>query len=85
MRAMEAGSRNAFADPGGFGVTVPGSVGVVTPYTGMTLGGGASRTVRAGARWQMGADARLGAEGARAERDGEEAVHDVMLRLRVEF
>ena len=68
----------------GYGLSVPGTVGVVTPYTGLSLIEKGSRTVRAGARWQMSPKARLGLEGARAQRDGQTA-HDVMLRLRVEF
>ena len=68
----------------GYGLSVPGTVGVVTPYTGLSLIEKGSRTVRAGARWQMSPEARLGLEGARAQRDGETA-HDVMLQLRVEF
>ena len=68
----------------GYGLSVPGTVGVVTPYTGLSLIEKGSRTVRAGARWQMSSEARLGLEGARAQRDGQTA-RDVMLRLRVEF
>ena len=47
----------------GYGMGVPRTRGVVTPYTGLSLAHGASRTVRAGARWNLGHGAVLGLEG----------------------
>ena len=51
----------------GYGFGVPWTRGVVTPYTGVSLSEGSSRTVRAGARWNLGPEAVLGFEGTRGE------------------
>ena len=48
----------------GYGMSVPRTRGVVTPYTGLSLAEGASRRYRAGARWNLGPEAVLGLEGA---------------------
>ena len=49
----------------GYGVSVPGTRGVVTPYTGLSLSEGSSRTVRAGTRWNIAPGAVLGLEATR--------------------
>ena len=46
----------------GYGMGVPGARGVVTPYTGLSLSEGSSRTVRAGTRWNVAPGAVLGLE-----------------------
>ena len=51
----------------GYGFALPGNGGVLTPYTGMALGEAGTRTVRAGARWELGPNAVLGLE-ARARK-----------------
>ena len=37
----------------GYGVGVPHTPGVLTPYTGMSLGEGSSRSIRVGTRWDL--------------------------------
>ena len=49
----------------GYGMSIPRTRGVGTPYTGLSLAQGTSRTVRAGARWQLAPGAVLGLEGSR--------------------
>ena len=51
--------------PYGFGV--PGTRAVMTPYTGLSLGEDAAKTVRAGARWKLAPGAEVGLEGTRQE------------------
>ena len=46
----------------GYGMGAPGARGVVTPYTGLSLSEGSSRTVRAGTRWNVAPGAVLGLE-----------------------
>ena len=54
--------------------------GVLTPYAGLTLGDGESRTVRTGARCQLGADAVIGLEAAQHTSDGNDAASELRLR-----
>ena len=49
----------------GYGVGLAHGRGVLTPYAGLTLGEAGARTVRTGARWQLGTDAVLGLETTR--------------------
>ena len=51
----------------GYGMSVPRTRGVVTPYTGLSLAQGASRKVRVGARWNLAPGAVLGLEGSQEE------------------
>ena len=44
----------------GYGIGVPGTRGVVTPYAGLSLSEGSSRTYRAGTRWNLAPGAVLG-------------------------
>ena len=44
----------------GYGLSLSRIPGVLTPYTGMTLGDSGGRAWRTGARWQMGTNAALG-------------------------
>ena len=70
----------------GYGVGAPQGLGVITPYTALTLSDGNSRTWRAGARWKVSDATSLSLEGAREERGGDEAPSDaVMLRLSARF
>ena len=57
----------------GYGLGLPGSRGVLTPYAGMTLGDAGARAVRTGTRWQLGPDAVFGLETTRQTRDAAEA------------
>ena len=63
----------------GYGVAVPHSRGLVTPYTGLTLAGEGSRTLQAGARWYIAPGTAMGLQGTR-KGDGD---HAVEVRLQV--
>ena len=69
----------------GYGVGLAHGRGVLTPYAGLTLGDAGRRTMRTGARWQVGADAALGLEGTRWTSDAGESDNELMLRLAVRF
>ena len=69
----------------GYGVGLGHGRGVLTPYAGLVLGDAGSRTVRTGARWQVGADAVLGLEGTRRTSDAGEAGNELMLRVALRF
>ena len=49
----------------GYGIGMPGTRGVVTPYAGLSLSEGSSRTVRAGTKWSLAPGAVLGLEATR--------------------
>ena len=51
----------------GYGIGVPHSRGLVTPYTALSLAEGGSRTWRNGARWKVAADSTLALEATRQE------------------
>ena len=51
----------------GYGMSVPRTRGVVTPYAGLSVSEGSSRTYRAGTRWNLAEGAVLGLEGSREE------------------
>ena len=51
----------------GYGFGIRCTRGVVTPYTGLSLGEDAGKTVRAGARWKLAPGAVMGLEGTRQE------------------
>ena len=70
----------------GYGVGAPHGLGVITPYTALTLSDGNSRTWRAGTRWNVSDATSLSLEGTREERGGDEAPSDaLMLRAQVRF
>ena len=79
---FEADSRIAIDTGYGFGL--PDGRGMLTPYTGMTLGAG-TRTMRTGARWQLRPDAVLGLEATRQTSDAGEADNQLMLRVALRF
>ena len=79
---FEADSRIAIDTGYGFGL--PHGRGVLTPYTGMTLGA-VTRTMRTGARWQLSPDAVLGLEATRQTSDAGEADNQVRLRVALRF
>ena len=56
----------------GYGMSLPQTRGVVTPYTGLSLGEGA-RTYRAGTRWNLAPGAVLGLEATRQDGANETA------------
>ena len=69
----------------GYGFGLPGNRGVLTPYAGVTLGDAGSRTMRTGARWQLGPDAVLGLEGTRQSSQTGETASEVRLRAALRF
>ena len=70
----------------GYGLRAPRGLGAITPYTGLTLSDGDSRTWRAGARWKLSDATSLSLEGTREERGGDEAnTNAVMLRFSARF
>ena len=59
---------------------------MITPYTGLALSDGGSRTWRAGARWKLSDTTSVNLEGTREERGGDEAdTNAVMLRFSARF
>ena len=70
----------------GYGFRAPRGLGLITPYTGLTLSDGDSRTWRGGARWKLSDATSLSLEGTREERGGDEAPSDaLMLRASIRF
>ena len=69
----------------GYGMGVPGSRGVVTPYTGLSFGEG-NRSVRAGTRWNLGMGAVMGLEGTRHQgSDGKPGSSAIEFRTEVRW
>ena len=65
----------------GYGFDAPRGLGVVTPYTGLGLGGNGSQSWRMGARWQVANDRSVSLEGTRHEAgNGDGPEHGLMLR-----
>ena len=69
----------------GYGVGLAHGRGVLTPYAGLVLGDAGSRTVRTGARWQVGPDVALGLEGTRQTSATGESGNELMLRVALRF
>ena len=70
----------------GYGLRGPGGVGVLTPYTGLSLNDGGNRTLKAGARWNVADGATVGVEAAREETATQEKpTNAVMLRAAIRF
>ena len=70
----------------GYGVGGPAGVGVLTPYTGLSLNDGGNRTLKAGARWNVADGATVGVEATREEAAAQEKpTNAVMLRAAIRF
>ena len=69
----------------GYGFGLGSGRGVLTPYAGMTLGDGDSRTVRSGARWQLNPDAVVGLEASQQSSGTEGPANEVTLRAAIRF
>jgi hypothetical protein len=80
---FEADSRIAIDTGYGFGL--PHGHGVLTPYTGMTLGDAGTRTMRAGTRWQLSPDVVVGLEATRQTSDAGEDANELRLRAALRF
>ena len=68
----------------GYGVGLGHGRGVLTPYAGMTLGEASSRTMRGGAKWQLGPDVAVGLEATRDDA-GETSSSGIQLRAALRF
>ena len=69
----------------GYGLALTRNRGLVTPYTALTLGEGASRTWRFGARWRVSDDVRIGLEGTRDDNASDAPTHAIRLRAALRF
>ena len=70
----------------GYGIGVPGTRGVVTPYTGLSLIEGGGRTVRAGTRWDLAPGAVMGLERTwQAGADGAQGTNAIEFRTEVRW
>ena len=67
----------------GYGLGAPHGLGVMTPYAGLTLSDGASRTLRTGLRWNASQSATVALE-ANREYEGSEHAPTNALTLRAE-
>ena len=84
-RDSEFEATGQLAMDAGYGFGLGARRGVLTPYAGMTLGDGDSRTVRSGARWQLNPDAVFGLEATRQSRGAEGPANEVRLRAALRF
>ena len=64
----------------GYGLGGPMGVGLLTPYSGLSLSDGGARTLRLGSRWQVAPEATFGLEATREAGDGEDPIDALMLR-----
>ena len=80
---FEADSRIAIDTGYGFGL--PHGRGVLTPYTGVTLGDAGARTMRAGARWKLSPDTVVSVEATRQASDSSEPNNELRLRAALRF
>ena len=69
----------------GYGLALTRNRGLVTPYTALSLGDGASRTWRFGARWRASDDVRIGLEGTQEDNAIDAPTSTVQLRARLEW
>ena len=70
----------------GYGMRPPVGHGVLTPYTGLSLGEADSRMYRVGVRWQVAPEAAVSLEGIRGEGTGAESSGSgLMFRAAVRF
>ena len=75
---FEAESR--FETELGYGIGLPGTRGLLTPYTGLSLAQGGDRTWRTGTRWKIADQATLGLEATRSQGQDATAVNALILR-----
>ena len=69
----------------GYGIGVPGTRGLVTPYAGLSLGEEGNRILGTGARWNMAPEATLGLEATREERGEEDPANAVVVRAQIRW
>ena len=89
--ASALGAHNAFeannrlSIDAGYGFALVHGHGVLTPYAGLTLGDGGTRTMRTGMRWQVAPDAVFGLEGTQRADSAGEGDNEVRLRATLRF
>ena len=69
----------------GYGLALSRNRGLVTPYTALSVGEGASRTWRLGARWRVSDDVRFGLEGTREDNASDAPTNAVQLRAQLRW
>ena len=69
----------------GYGFALTRNRGLVTPYTALSLGEGASRTWRLGARWRASDDVRVGLEGTQEDNASDAPTNTVQLRAQLRW
>ena len=69
----------------GYGFALAHGRGVLTPFGALTLGNAGSRTMRAGARWVLGADLAATLEATRSESRAADATNELRLRAALRF
>ena len=70
----------------GYGVGAPHGPGLVTPYAGLTLSGGAHRALRTGVRWNASQSATMSLEASReGQGSGEAPANALALRAEVRW
>ena len=69
----------------GYGFALVHGHGVLTPYAGLTLGDGGTRTMRTGMRWQVAPNAIFGLEGTQRADSASEGHNEVRLRAALRF
>ena len=67
-RPHRAPGRGGARPPTGYGLSGPREFGIITPYTGLSLTGGAERTLKAGARWNASESATVTLEATECNR-----------------
>ena len=69
-----------------YGIGVPRTRSVVTPYTGVALSESSGRTLRAGTKWKLGTGAVMGVEGKRQSgTDGAKNTNAIEFRTEVRW
>ena len=69
----------------GYGLEAPGAGGLLTPYAGLELAGGAAGTIRLGSRLSVAAGLTLTLEGSRTEAAERDAAYGLLLRGAVHY
>ena len=69
----------------GYGFALAHGRGVLTPFGALTLGNAGGHTMRAGARWMLGADLAASLEATRSESRAAEATNELRLRAALRF
>ena len=64
----------------GYGLGVPGGLGAVTPYTGLSVADDGARIWRIGSRWTVATEVTLGVEASRSETAGAGPEQALVLR-----